>query len=81
MVEFPDFQMLQGVENEGVEVDLWWAQVSEVMLGGERQFTISSRFVLAICTICNKCNSSSEGRLSTTTSGLTPQGKSYSNPR
>ena len=36
MVELPDFQMLQAVEDEGVEVDLWWAQVSEVKLGGER---------------------------------------------
>ena len=53
MVELPDFQMLQAVEDEGVEVDLWWAQVGEVKLGGESQFPILSRFALALCTICN----------------------------
>ena len=73
-VELADFQMLEAVEDEGVEVDLWWAQVAEVMLGGERQFPIISRFTIITTTnliltlilnrfalaLCTICNSSSE---------------------
>ena len=51
-VELPNYQFLE-VAEEGVEVDLWWAQVAESMLGGERQFPILSRLALALCTICN----------------------------
>ena len=49
-VELPNYRLLE-VAEEGVEVDLWWSQVADSMLGGERQFPILSR--LALCTICN----------------------------
>ena len=49
-VELPNYWLLE-VAEEGVEVDLWWSQVADSMLGGERQFPILSR--LALCTICN----------------------------
>jgi hypothetical protein len=51
-VELPDFQLLEAAEDE-VEVDVWWAQVAGVTLGGERQFPILSRLALALCTIYN----------------------------
>ena len=41
--ELPAFQRLEPAE-EGKEVDEWWAEVSEVSLGDERQFSLLSRF-------------------------------------
>lgn len=52
-VELPDYQFVEEAESEGMEVDLWWAQVAEATLGGERKFPILSRLALALCTICN----------------------------
>ena len=52
-VELPDFQFVEEAESEGMEVDLWWAQVAEATLGGEKKFPILSRLALALCTICN----------------------------
>ena len=52
VVELPDFQRLQAAE-AGVEVDLWWSQVAEVTMGGERQFTHISRLALALCTVAS----------------------------
>ena len=64
------FQRLEEAK-EGKEVDVWWAEVADVTLGGERQFPILSRFtILILITIiiftrfalglCTICNSSSE---------------------
>ena len=52
-VELPDYQFLEAAESEGIDVDLWWAQVAAATLGGERKFPILSRLALALCTICN----------------------------
>ena len=46
-------RVVEEAESEGMEVDLWWAQVAEATLGGEKKFPILSRLALALCTICN----------------------------
>ena len=53
--ELVGYQGLEAAE-EGDEVDLWWAMVAKVTLGGERQFTVLSKLALAAATIA--CSSS-----------------------